>query len=121
MSLPLTRVPCAAQGQSVEEARARRDHLAKMRSLLFHQEAKLKHLAKIKSKDYHRRAQKAARTKVASPCPPEHSRSSQPVLVVHSISLCQWYAATQAACPWFESCLSAEPEELQLCPWLLAM
>ena len=51
------------QAQSVEEAKRRRDHLAKMRSLLFHQETKLKHLAKIKSKDYHRRAQKAARAK----------------------------------------------------------
>ena len=60
----LIRVSRHVQGQSVEEARARRDHLAKMRSLLFHQEAKLKHLAKIKSKDYHRRAQKAARAKV---------------------------------------------------------
>ncbi len=48
----------------MEEAKRRRDHLAKMRSLLFHQETKLKHLAKIKSKDYHRRAQKAARAKV---------------------------------------------------------
>ena len=48
----------------MEEAKRRRDHLAKMRSLLFHQESKLKHLAKIKSKDYHRRAQKAARAKV---------------------------------------------------------
>ena len=55
--------PAWVQAQSVEEARRRRDHLAKMRSLLFHQEAKLKHLAKIKSKDYHRRAQKAARAK----------------------------------------------------------
>lgn len=52
------------QAQSVEEAKARRDRLAKMRSLLFHQEIKLKHLAKIKSKDYHRRAQRAAKAKV---------------------------------------------------------
>ena len=54
------------QAQSVEEAKRRREHLAKMRSLLLHQETKLKHLAKIKSKDYHRRAQKAARAKVCS-------------------------------------------------------
>ena len=60
VSLSLTQASRIAQGQSVEEARARRDHLAKMRSLLFHQEAKLKHLARIKSRDYHRRAQKAA-------------------------------------------------------------
>ena len=66
MPLSLKRGPCAAQGQSAEETRARRAHLAKMHSLLFHQEAKLKHLAKIKSKDYHRRAQKAARAKVGS-------------------------------------------------------
>ena len=57
------------QAQSVEQARARQQALAKMRSLLFHQEAKLKHLAKIKSKDYHRRAQRAARAKVGSRCP----------------------------------------------------
>ena len=55
-----------AQAHSVEEAKARRDRLAKMRSLLFHQEIKLKHLAKIKSKDYHRRAQRAAKAKVLS-------------------------------------------------------
>ncbi|BDA46715.1 probable U3 small nucleolar RNA-associated protein 14 homolog A [Coccomyxa sp. Obi] len=53
----------ALKAQSVEEAKARRDRLAKMRSLLFHQEMKLKHLAKIKSKDYHRRAQRAAKAK----------------------------------------------------------
>ncbi len=53
-----------AQAQSVEEAKSRRERLAKMRSLLFHQEIKLKHLAKIKSKDYHRRAQRAAKAKV---------------------------------------------------------
>ena len=59
--------PCLpGQAQSVEQARARQQALAKMRSLLFHQEAKLKHLAKIKSKDYHRRAQRAARAKVGS-------------------------------------------------------
>lgn len=50
----------------MEEAKARRDRLAKMRSLLFHQEMKLKHLANIKSKDYHRRAQRAAKAKVLS-------------------------------------------------------
>ena len=55
------------QAQSVEEARARRERLAKMRSLLFHQEAKLKHLAKIKSKDFHRRAKRAAQAKARMP------------------------------------------------------
>ena len=54
------------QAQSVEEAHARRERLAKMRSLLFHQEAKLKHLAKIKSKDYHRRAKRAAQAKASA-------------------------------------------------------
>ena len=58
------------QAQSVEEARARRERLAKMRSLLFHQEAKLKHLARIKSKDFHRRAKRAAQAKArAVPAP----------------------------------------------------
>jgi hypothetical protein len=52
------------QAQSVEEAKKRRDYLAKMRSLLFYQEIKLKRMAKIKSKDYHRRAKKAAVAKV---------------------------------------------------------
>ena len=61
---PVATAVSRLQAQSVEEAKRRRDHLAKMRSLLFHQETKLKHLAKIKSKDYHRRAQKAARAKV---------------------------------------------------------
>lgn len=75
------RVPVAAwaasmQAQSVEEAKKRRDHLAKMRSLLFHQETKLKHLAKIKSKDYHRRAQKAARAKARSLQAPRPTASS---------------------------------------------
>jgi len=51
-----------------EEAQRRRDELARMRSLLFHQEAKLKRLAKIKSKDYHRRALRAAKAKARLPC-----------------------------------------------------
>ena len=46
-----------------EEAARRRDELARMRSLLFYQEAKLKRLAKIKSKDFHRRALRAAKAK----------------------------------------------------------
>ncbi|KAK9827643.1 hypothetical protein WJX81_002537 [Elliptochloris bilobata] len=46
-----------------EEAARRRGELVRMRSLLFHQEAKLKRLAKIKSKDYHRRALRAAKAK----------------------------------------------------------
>jgi len=53
----------AAQAVSAEEAARRRDELARMRSLLFHQEAKLKRLARIKSKDYHRRALRAAKAK----------------------------------------------------------
>lgn len=52
------------QAQSVEEAKKRRDYLAKMRSLLFYQDIKLKRMAKIKSKDYHRRAKRAEVAKV---------------------------------------------------------
>jgi U3 small nucleolar RNA-associated protein 14 len=52
-----------------------------MRSLLFHQEAKLKRLARIKSKDYHRRALRGAKAKTrvrlcekrACPAPPHGS------------------------------------------------
>lgn len=52
------------QTLSVEEAQARRARLAKLRSLLFHQEAKLTHAARIKSKAYHRRLKRTARLKV---------------------------------------------------------
>jgi len=48
-----------------EEAAAARGRLAKTRSLLFHQEAKLKRMAKIKSKDYRRRLAKAAKAAAA--------------------------------------------------------
>lgn len=57
----------ALQTLSVEEAQARRARLAKLRSLLFHQEAKLTHAARIKSKAYHRRLKRAARPKVLPP------------------------------------------------------
>jgi len=58
----------AAQAVSAEVAQRRRDELARMRSLLFHQEAKLKRLARIKSKDYHRRALRAAKAKARARC-----------------------------------------------------
>ena len=98
----------------MEEARARRDHLAKMRSLLFHQEAKLKHLAKIKSKDYHRRAQKAARAKVASQCSPKHGHSTQLLLMSDSTSLCCECLSKCVTCTRNLSCLPAESAEPQL-------
>lgn len=53
----------ALQALTVEEARARRDRLAKMRALLFYHELKAKRVKAIKSKDYHRRLNRAARRK----------------------------------------------------------
>ena len=52
------------QGQSAEEARARLNALARMRSLLLRHADKARHLKKIKSKDFHRRTIRAARAKV---------------------------------------------------------
>lgn len=51
---------------SVEEAKERRERLAKMRALLFYHEAKAKRMKKIKSKEYRRRLKKAARAKAAA-------------------------------------------------------
>jgi hypothetical protein len=50
----------ALKALSLEEAKARRDRLSKMRALLFYHELKSKRLKKIKSKEFHRQAQKAA-------------------------------------------------------------
>ena len=66
-----------------EEAARRRDELARMRSLLFYQEAKLKRLAKIKSKDFHRRALRAAKAK---------ARCNASGLVDVSGAFCTWNA-----------------------------
>ena len=48
----------------MEEAKERRDRLAKMRSLLFAHEQKAKRLKVIKSKGFHRHAKKAEKMKV---------------------------------------------------------
>jgi U3 small nucleolar RNA-associated protein 14 len=48
----------AVKELSLEEARARRERLAKLRSLLFYHELKAKRLKKIKSKEFHRKAAK---------------------------------------------------------------
>ena len=49
----------------MEEAKERRERLAKMRSLLFAHEQKAKRLKAIKSKGFHRHAKKAAKMKVS--------------------------------------------------------
>ena len=56
-------IVASLQALTVEEARARRDRLAKMRALLFYHELKAKRVKAIKSKDYHRRLNRAARRK----------------------------------------------------------
>ena len=50
----------------MEEAKERRERMAKMRSLLFAHEQKSKRLKAIKSKGFHRHAKKAAKMKVQS-------------------------------------------------------
>ena len=45
---------CAAQALTLEEAKERRERLARMRSLLFYHELKSKRLKAIKSKEFHR-------------------------------------------------------------------
>lgn len=55
------------QALTVEEAKDRRERMAKMRSLLFAHEQKAKRLKAIKSKGFHRHAKKAAKMKVLSP------------------------------------------------------
>lgn len=51
---------------SAEEAKARREELAKQRALLFYHEVKAKRLKKIKSKDYRRRLKKAEKKKAGA-------------------------------------------------------
>ena len=51
---------------SVEEAKERRDRLARMRNLLFYHEQKAKRAKAIKSRDYHRHAKKAAKWQVGT-------------------------------------------------------
>ena len=48
----------------MEEAKERRERMAKMRSLLFAHEQKAKRLKAIKSKGFHRHAKKASKMKV---------------------------------------------------------
>ncbi|KAG2441194.1 hypothetical protein HYH02_010038 [Chlamydomonas schloesseri] len=53
----------ALKALSLEEARERRERLAKLRSLLFYHELKSRRLKAIKSKEYHRHLAKAAKRK----------------------------------------------------------
>ncbi|GFR45758.1 hypothetical protein Agub_g7173 [Astrephomene gubernaculifera] len=55
----------ALKALSLEEARERRERLAKMRSLLFYHELKARRLKAIKSKEYHRHLAKASKRKAA--------------------------------------------------------
>lgn len=48
----------ATKALTVEEARERRERLAKLRSLLFYHEIKAKRAKAIKSKEYHRKLAK---------------------------------------------------------------
>lgn len=58
--------PGCVQALTVEEAKERRERMAKMRSLLFAHEQKSKRLKAIKSKGFHRHAKKAAKMKVCT-------------------------------------------------------
>jgi len=53
----------AMKALTVEEAKERREKLAKMRALMFYHEMKAKRLKKIKSKEYRRRLKKAEKRK----------------------------------------------------------
>ncbi|GLC47246.1 hypothetical protein PLESTF_000895000 [Pleodorina starrii] len=53
----------ALKALSLEEAKERRERLAKMRSLLFYHELKARRLKAIKSKEYHRHLARAAKRK----------------------------------------------------------
>ncbi|EFJ43959.1 hypothetical protein VOLCADRAFT_121361 [Volvox carteri f. nagariensis] len=55
----------ALKALSLEEAKERRERLAKMRSLLFYHELKARRLKSIKSKEYHRHLARAAKRKAA--------------------------------------------------------
>jgi hypothetical protein len=58
VAFPPPCLPPSLQELTLEEARARRDRLAKMRSLLFYHELKAKRLKAIKSKEFHRKQAK---------------------------------------------------------------
>lgn len=62
-ALAETEEALALKALTVEEARQRREKLAKMRALLFYHELKSKRLKKIKSKEYRRRLKKAEKRK----------------------------------------------------------
>ena len=54
------------QALSLEEARERRERLARMRSLLFYSEMKSKRLKAIKSKEFHRQQKRADKRRAAT-------------------------------------------------------
>ena len=66
----------------MEEAKERRERMAKMRSLLFAHEQKAKRLKAIKSKGFHRHAKKAAKMKARPSFHQSHSSELWPVAVV---------------------------------------
>lgn len=67
----------------MEEAKERRERMAKMRSLLFAHEQKSKRLKAIKSKGFHRHAKKAAKMKVCTSLNP-----TNPITAVSLFLLC---------------------------------
>ena len=80
-----------AQALTVEEAKERRERMAKMRSLLFAHEQKAKRLKAIKSKGFHRHAKKAAKMK-ARLCfvsQPNKCSGSEMLLSVYMLSNCR--------------------------------
>lgn len=86
---------------TVEEAKERREKMAKMRSLLFAHEQKAKRLKAVKSKGFHRHAKKAAKMKVQQhiiakpPClNAEQARAySWTLAETHSITCCHDFHA----------------------------
>lgn len=85
------------QALTVEEAKERRERMAKMRSLLFAHEQKAKRLKAIKSKGFHRHAKKAAKMK-ASHCVPCTNKilQKQDVSLLYTAVNLWMYAASEA-------------------------
>ena len=78
--------PECVQALTVEEAKERRERMAKMRSLLFAHEQKAKRLKAIKSKGFHRHAKKAAKMKVRGSFMHLHVSEVWPVATVRRAS-----------------------------------
>lgn len=116
------------QALTVEEAKERRERLAKMRSLLFAHEQKAKRLKAIKSKGFHRHAKKAAKMKVscwgtlcipfaaATPCTPIPEQHSHLYLLVHSLATAM---QTSEACKTGDKSISTYGAARHLHKWVV--